>query len=161
VKPTKIRMLLAVAVVAGLLSWSLARAWAARSGTVPQVPWSAAVVIGVFAAAVLAAAAFLRPRLRRRPGHRPLHPLVAARFAVLALASSRAGAALIGLYGGFAVSVLDDLDTDYRRRLAVVAGVCVAAGVLLTVAGLVLERVCRLPPDEPEDPGTLRHAQPA
>ncbi len=150
---TRLRLLAGIAVVTGAVSWSLLRVWTLRSGALPQVPWSAAVVLAVFGATVLAAAAFLRPRLRRKPGYRPVDPLVAARFAVLALASSRAGAALVGLYAGYLLVVVPDLETSYRRGLALAAGACVLGALLLTVAGLVLERVCRIPPEEGQQDG--------
>lgn len=149
--PTRIRLLLGIAAVSAALTWSALRVWTAGSRTLPQVTWGAAVVLGVFGAAVLGAAVVLRPRLRRHPGHRPMPPLVAARFAALALASSRAGAALVGLYGGYLLTVADDLESAYRRQLAVAAGACLVAAVLLVVAGLVLERVCRLPPDDEDE----------
>ena len=47
---------------------------------------------------MLVVALALRPRLRGRPGHDPVNPIVAARFAVLALACSRAGALFVGVY---------------------------------------------------------------
>lgn len=150
---TRLRLLAGIAVVAAVLSWSVVRAWTTRAGALPQVPWTAAVVIAVVGASVLGAAVVLRPRLRHVEGHRPVPPLVAARFAVLALASSRAGAALVGLYGGYLLVVVQDLETAYRRGLALAAAACVLASLLLTVAGLVLERVCRLPPDEGADGG--------
>lgn len=145
---TRFRLLAGIALATGALSWSLLRVWTLRSGALPQVPWSAAVVLAVFGATVLVAAALLRPRLRHKPGTRPVPPLVAARFAVLALASSRAGAVLTGLYAGYLLVVVPDLETGYRRGLALAAGACVLGSLLLTVAGLVLERVCRIPPED-------------
>jgi Protein of unknown function (DUF3180) len=150
VKATTWRLLLAIALVSGVVSWGVLRAWTNSRGALPQVPWLTAVVIGVFGAAVLVSALVLRPRLRHKEGHRPLSPLVAARFGVLSLASSRAGALFVGLYGGFFANAVSDLTIDYRRHVALVSGLCVLASGLLVAGGLVLERVCRLPPDKPE-----------
>jgi TctA family transporter len=152
VKATTWRLLVAIALVSGVVSWGLLRAWTNSRGALPQVPWLTAVVIGVFGAIVLVSALLVRPRIRRKEGHRPLDPLVAARFAVLSLASSRAGALFVGLYGGFLATAVSDLTIDYRRHVAVVSGLCVLASALLVAGGLVLERVCRLPPDEPGSP---------
>ena len=108
--------------------------WVDRSGSLPDVPWPTAVVIGLFGASVLFSALALRPRLRGRDGHRPVAPLVSARFGVLSLASSRAGALFVGIYGGFLATALTDLTIDYRRHVAIVSGLCVlASGVLVTV----------------------------
>jgi hypothetical protein len=146
VRATTWRLLVAIAAVSGVLSWGLLRAWTNHLGALPEVPWPTAVVIAFFGVAVLLSAFFLRPRIRHADGHKPLEPLVAARFGVLSLASSRAGALFVGAYGGFLALALSDLTIDYRRRIALVAGLCVLAGVILVTGGLVLERTCRLPP---------------
>jgi hypothetical protein len=145
VRPTTWRLLLGITVVTLALSWAVLTVTESRTGMVPDVPWPTAVVLGVFGGAVLVVALALRPRLRGRSGHAPVDPLVAARFAVLALACSRAGAFFVGVYGGFLVVALADLSIDYRRHVALVSGACVLAAILLVVAGLVLERLLRLP----------------
>ena len=147
-RATTWRLLVAIALVSGLLSWGLLRAWTNGFGALPDVPWPTAVVIAVFGTAVLASALLLRPRIRRKEGHRPLEPLVAARYAVLSLASSRAGALFVGGYGGFLAIALSDLTIDYRRHVALVSGLCVLASCVLVAGGLVLERTCRLPPSD-------------
>ncbi len=157
-RPTTWRLLLAIALVSGVVSWAVLFVWTGRYGALPDVPWPSAVVLGVFGGAVLVAALALRPRLRRKEGHPPVPPLVSARFAVLSLACSRAGALFVGIYGGFLAIAVSDLDIDYRRHVALVSGACVLAAALLIVAGLVLERELRLPPTEedaqPKSTGT-------
>lgn len=150
-RPTTWRLLLAIAVLSGVVSWSVLFVRTNRYGMLPDVPWPSAAVLGLFGGAVLVAALALRPRLRRKEGHPPVPPLVSARFAVLALACSRAGALFVGVYGGFLAIALSDLTIAYRRHVALVSGACVLAAILLVVAGLVLERELRLPPDEPPD----------
>ena len=86
---------------------------------------------------------------RGGPTHEPVPPLVSARFAVLSLACSRAGALFVGVYGGVPGHRLSDLDIDFRRHVALVSGACVLAAVLLVVAGLVLEHELRLPGRRP------------
>jgi hypothetical protein len=150
VTATTWRLLLGIAVVAGALTWGVLQVMTSIGG-LPDVPWPSAVVLGVFGGAVLVAALALRPRLQRRDGHRPVDPLVSARFGVLSLACSWAGAAFVGVYAGFLAVAVTDLSIDYRRHVAIVSGCCVLAALLLMTAGLVLERVCRLPkpPDDP------------
>ncbi len=150
-KPTTWRLLLSVVVVSAALGWAVFRVWQAARSELPNVPWSAPLVIGLFAVAVFFTALRLRPRLQRRPGHKPLHPLVAARYAALALATSRTGAVIVGVYGGYLALVLTNLETDYRRRAALAAGTCILAGAALVGAGLLLERECKLPPEPPEE----------
>jgi len=150
-RPTTWRLLLGVALVAGLLCWSFLRVWMATRGELPDVPWPTAIVIGVFGAAVLIASLVLRPRVRRQQGHEPLDPLVSARFAVMGMASSRAGALFVGVYGAFLAAALSDLTIDFRRHVALVSGLCVVAAVLLVIGGMRLERLFRLPPPEAVD----------
>jgi hypothetical protein len=149
-RATTWRLLAGISVVSGVLSWTILRVWTNDRGGLPQVPWPTAVVIALFGTSVLFSALRLRPRIHRKEGHRPVEPLVSARFGVLSLASSRAGALFIGVYGGFLAIALTDLTIDYRRHIALVSGLCVLAAGVLVVAGLVLERVCRIPPPDPE-----------
>ena len=150
-KATTWRLLLAIVGVSGLLSWGLLHAWTNGIGGLPDVPWPTAVVIAVIGVSILLSAVLLRPRIKGRAGHRRLQPLVAARYAVLSLAASRAGALFVGVYGGFLAIALTDLTIDYRRHVALVSGLCVVASCLLVAGGLVLERTCRLPPADPAE----------
>jgi NhaP-type Na+/H+ or K+/H+ antiporter len=106
----------------------------------------------VLAVGFAVAAWTLRPRIQRRQGHRPLDPFVAARTAVLALAGSRAGAAVCGVYLGYAGFLLLDLANDYRRRMVLISLVAAAAGLAMAAAALWLERICRVKGDD-DDPG--------
>jgi hypothetical protein len=150
VRATTWRLLVAIALVSGVLSWTVLRFWTNDTGDLPEVPWPTAVVIALFGVSVLFSALLLRPRIRHKEGTRPVEPLVSARFGVLSLASSRAGALFIGVYGGFLAIALSDLTVDYRRHIALVSGLCVLAAGVLVAAGLVLERICRLPPPDPD-----------
>ena len=149
-RATTWRLLVAIAFVSGVLSWTVLRVWTNDTGNLPEVPWPTAVVIALFGVSVLFSALVLRPRIRHKEGTRPVEPLVSARFGVLSLASSRAGALFIGVYGGFLAIALTDLTVDYRRHIALVSGLCVLAAGVLVAAGLVLERICRLPPPDPD-----------
>jgi Protein of unknown function (DUF3180) len=150
VRPTTWRLLLAVAAVTFAVSWGVLTVGESRTGMIPDVPWPSAVVLAVFGGAVLVVALALRPRLKGKDGRDPVNPIVSARFAVLALACSRAGALFAGGYAGFLAISLSDLSIQYRRHLAFVSGACVLAALLLMVAGLVLERELRLP-EPPRD----------
>jgi hypothetical protein len=62
------------------------------------------------------------------------------------------GALFAGGYGGFALAFVNDLDTPLGHERAVNGGVAALAGLLLLVAALLLERACRLPEDDDEEP---------
>ena len=147
-RPTRARLLLSIALVSGVLGWGLLRAWETSRGTLPTIAWTTPAALGLLALAVLVTALVLRPRLRRRPGTKPVPPLFAARLAALALASSRVGAAVVGVYAGFALVLAGELDTAFGRRRLWPALLTAAAAGVLVVAGLVLENACRIRDDE-------------
>ncbi|MEO8328594.1 MAG: DUF3180 domain-containing protein [Candidatus Nanopelagicales bacterium] len=153
-QPTSIRLLLAIAVSGMFLGFVGARIWDDWTGAPPSVPWAAPLLLAAIAGAFAVAAITLRPRIERRPGHRPLDPFTAARTAVLALAGSRTGSGVAGVYLGYAAFLLLDLNNSYRRRLLLV--ICVAAlmGVAMAAGALWLERICRVDSSD-DDPGSV------
>jgi MFS family permease len=142
--PTSVRLLVAIGMSGVLVGYLGAGIWDDWTGAPPVVPFAAPLLLAVLAIAFVIAGVTLRPRLERRPGHRPLDPFTAARTAVLALASSRAGAAVTGVYLGYAGFLLVGLDNTFRRRLVLVVGAAALAGLGLTVAAHWLERICRI-----------------
>ena len=148
---TRFRVLLVVALVGGVLAWAGGRVYVSRASALPRMPWATAALLGLLALSVLVAALTLRGRLQHRPGRRPVPPLGAARFAVLAKASSHAGALLCGAYLGLAVVLAPDLETALARAQLLPVGLSALAAGALVGAGLLLEHVCRLPPQERED----------
>jgi len=161
VKQLRIRFLLGVFLVAGVLSWAGARLWN-DLGTLPSVPVAAPVVLAVIAAALLATALSLRSRLKaqreREPGAKGVDPMMAARAVLFGHASALVAALVAGVYGGTGVFLLvEDSAAPARQSQAIYAGLSVAAGVAVVAAAMFLERVCRLPDDE-DDGGGNRSA---
>ncbi|MET8573080.1 DUF3180 domain-containing protein [Streptomyces sp. NPDC004783] len=154
-KELRIRTLAAVFVVAGVLSWAGARLWNSI-GTLPSVPLAAPIVLALIAVVLLATALSLRARLKaqrdRVPGAKGVDPLMAARAVVFGQASALVAALVAGMYGGTCVFLLEYLDIPARRDQAIYAGFSVVSGIGVIAAALFLERVCRLPDDEDENP---------
>lgn len=157
----RIRVLVGVFAVAGVLSWAGARLWNSV-GTLPSVPLAAPVVLALIAAVLLATALSLRARLKaqreREPGAKGVDPLVAARAVVFGQASALVAALVSGMYGGTGVFLLEILDIPARRDQAVYAGFSVVAGIAVIAAALFLERVCRLPEDDDHNNGATASA---
>jgi hypothetical protein len=155
VKQLRIRVLAGVFVVAGILSWAGARLWNSI-GTLPSVPLAAPVVLALIAVVLLATALSLRARFKaqreRRPGAKGVDPLMAARAVVFGQASALVAALVAGMYGGTGIFLLELLDIPARRDQAFYAGFSVLAGIGVIAAALFLERVCRLPEDDDENP---------
>lgn len=145
------RSLAAIALVSLVLSWSGLRVWARFDASGPPLTWTPVLVMVVVSGAVLAAGWPVRQWTRGRR-ERPLNPLLAARTLVLARACAYTGALLIGWYGAQALSILPELDLPSRGDRLLVAGASVLASGLLLVAGLVVERYCRIPPDDDDRP---------
>ena len=140
---TRLRTLLLLALVTGVLGWALAAAAYGSLAALSAYAPVTAVLIALFEAG-LARTVTLRVR-GRAPG-RQLHPLQVARALVLAKASSAGGALLAGLYGGLFVWTFGRRDLLAAAAAdSTVAGLSAGACLLLVVAALLLERSCRTP----------------
>ncbi|KOG35411.1 DUF3180 domain-containing protein [Streptomyces resistomycificus] len=147
----RIRLLVGVFAVAGILSWAGARLWNSV-GTLPSVPLAAPIVLALIAVVLLSTALSIRARLKaqreRRPEAKGVDPLMAARAVVFGQASALVAALVSGMYGGTGVFLLEFLDIPARRDQAIYAGFSVLAGIAVIAAAIFLERVCKLPEDD-------------
>ncbi|MBA0053071.1 DUF3180 family protein [Streptomyces sp. AJS327] len=154
-KELRIRALLGLFLVAGVLSWAAARLWDTL-GTLPGVPVAAPVVLAAIAAVLLATALSLRSRLKaqreREPGAKGVDPLMAARAALFAQASALVAALVAGMYGGTGVYLLlEGSNAPARGDQTLYAGLSVLAGAGVVAAAVFLERICKLPEDGDDD----------
>ncbi|MDY6054652.1 DUF3180 domain-containing protein [Micrococcus sp.] len=109
-------------------------------------------LVTVAAVAVLSLALGWRVRQdRARPPARRMDPLAAARTLVLGQAAGFAGAALAGWHAGAAVPVAlrAGLEAPTVREALVMA----AGSLVLLAVGALVERWCRIPPEEEGPPG--------
>lgn len=157
-KPTSVRMLLAVAALCLFAGWQLG-AWIDGQGRLPSIPWSAVLVVWVVACFVAGWALVARRRLRPKPGAPRMAPLVAARTAALALAGSRTGSIIAGLYGGLALRLLQETSVAAGRDRLLAAALASLGGLVLCLVSLWLEHICRLP-EEPEGGGSVGSRRP-
>lgn len=144
-RPTPIRLVVALAIVAASLGWSAVFLVHALAGRIIIVPWLAAAAMWLLAGGLLMWTLSMRPRLQRRPGSRPVAPILAARTAALAIAASRIGALVAGFYAGAALGLLPSLATASGAQSAWAAVATSVGGVAVTAIALWLERICRLP----------------
>ena len=153
--PTRPGPLLALVAVFAVLLYAFAET---TYSSVPELPPYAPVTLVLLAVTELGMAKVVSDRLARRrdrrgrPRGRPLHPMQVARAAVLAKASSTAGAVLLGAYGGLFAWTLPRRDElVLAQRDALVSGLTALAALALVVAAVVLERTCRTPDDADEE----------
>ena len=137
-------MLVALLLGVAAVTWGVLQIMLDRGAVLPPLTWTAPSFIALLAIVVLATALGLRARLDD-PAKRP-HPLSMARMAVLGKASAHVGPIVGGLYAGYALVLLPGLEIASRRDRSVLCLVALLASIGLSVAGLLLERACRVPP---------------
>ncbi len=140
--PTRLRVLLALAVLTAGLGWVVINS---RTGDLLELPYLAPATAGLIALFELGLAKVVYDRVRGRGRGRQMHALQVARALVLAKASSTTGALLGGLYAGLWLWFFQHDELRVASDNAVVAAVSVGACVVLVVAALLLERACRVP----------------
>ncbi|WP_270887237.1 DUF3180 domain-containing protein [Pedococcus sp. 5OH_020] len=139
--------LAAITVVVGVIAWMGWRLYLNRGHLLGPASWVSSVLIVVMAILVVAAGLPVR-RFLRGEARRPLSPIRAARTLVLAQAAALTGAAVLGWYAAQAAHAISDLDLPgYRDLLWRLLALCVAA-LVLTAAGMLTQRMCRVEPPE-------------
>ncbi|MDH2414214.1 DUF3180 domain-containing protein [Nocardioides sp. CER19] len=132
--------------VAGLiLGWLLHPVAERLRSTAPVVSWVQPLTL-LLVAAIMGWTAWVTYRAVQLRRERLL-PHQAVNRLVLARACALAGALVAGGYVGYAISWLgsEDLLAQQRQVRSLVAAL---AGVLICVGGLLLERACRVRPDD-------------
>jgi hypothetical protein len=146
VTPARPLAVILVGLLATAAGWLGLDLWDSRGGLAPPLPWTAALGTLVLGAGVVAAGLPVRRWVSGRR-ERALDPLLAARTVVLAKAAAYGGAVLAGWYAAQGLVLVPDLVGDRRARF-IVAALCLLAAVALAVAGLVVQRWCRIPPSD-------------
>jgi hypothetical protein len=147
--PTKIATLIVVALVMGALSW-----WGFDQffGDIPDLNLIPGLTLAALAIVEFVAAHNTRAQIEQRPGRGRVNPLLVARYAVLAKASSLAGAIFAGVYGGASIWALTErgeLRVADHNLPPAVAGLI--GSLALVAAAIVLERACRVPPSKDDE----------
>jgi polyferredoxin len=144
------RRLVAVTLGLGIVSWGV-NLLITRSGSPLRLSWSVSVALVIAAMGTLGIGWEVRQyREGKRPG---LSPFKAAKTAVFAQAAALTGAALVGLYGGYAAALVGDWGHLPRRGLILTAILASASAALLGAAGWVAERWCALDDGDDDYPG--------
>ena len=134
--------------VAGLVGGWLLHPVAERlNGTAPVVSWAQPAALFLLAMTVGVTAWHTWRSVHVRREH--LEPHRAVNRLVLGRAGALVGALVSGGYLGYAVSWVGD-EAELADQRIIRSLVAVVAGVLLVVAGLLLERACRIRSGGPE-----------
>lgn len=130
----------------------------ANGGNAPRVGWSAAVALFVVAAIIGMFAWNTWQSLHKRDERMTSDHGI--KMLSLAKASAWVGALSAGGYFGFALAFVDSMDTAFGQERVIHAGLAGAAGLLMVIAGLLLERALRLPGGEDQDGNTEADVNP-
>lgn len=147
-----IRLVLSVGLGATALAYPVLRVWTGRGHQLPPNSWGALIVLVFMACGVYFGALPIR-RFLRGQAKKPLNPLRAMRTLVLAQAAALTGALVAGWYLAQVLVLFPDLDVASVRAVAVRLGALAAGGVLLAIAGLVAQAMCRVDGGDKGDNG--------
>ncbi|AYY11392.1 DUF3180 domain-containing protein [Actinobacteria bacterium YIM 96077] len=148
---TRIATLVWTGLLAGPAGWLIARIVHESTGLLPPVPLILPLFLVIFAALMFAGARMVQGWIHHRRHDRHMSPLRIARALAVAKAAELFGAALAGGYVGLAVVALDHFAAPMGREGMLMSALTAGAAVLATVAAVVLERSCLVPPEDEEE----------
>jgi hypothetical protein len=143
-----IRLVLLVGSVTTALSYLAFRIWTVRGGGLSPSSWGALIVLVFMACGVFFAGLPVR-RFLHGQAKKPLSPIRAMRTLVLAQAAALTGALVTGWYVAQVLVLLPTFDIASRRSLLWEMAALAAGGVLMAVAGMLVQRMCRVGNDRP------------
>jgi len=138
-----VRLALVLALVVTGFAYLGLRTWDVQNSLLLQTSWGALVVLAFMAVGVFFAGLPVR-RFLRGQSRKSLNPMRAMRTLVLGQAAALTGALVCGWYLAQVLVLLPDIDVQSRRTLAIRLAALSAGGVLLAVAGLLTQRMCRV-----------------
>ncbi len=146
-KPVNPFLLIVVGLILAIAGW-FATVMTTRYGlATPVLPQTGLVTMGVIVALTLVLGIRV---LRWRNGNKKkmLNPILAAWTLVLAQACAYTGSVLLGWHAGIFVDQLRLWNLRSDQTLAWQALVMAGGGLAMIVVGLMVERFCRIPPEE-------------
>jgi hypothetical protein len=151
VTSTPPRALAVAALMGALAGWLIVVTANAFDLVPPRVPWTAPIGLLLITGLVGALGYITHQRIQVRKER--MEPQRAVAFLVLGKASALAGAVVAGGYLAFALMFVGRFDAAAPRERVIRAGVAVVTAVALMIAGLLLERACKVPGggDDDED----------
>jgi Protein of unknown function (DUF3180) len=156
-KPTKVSQVLAVVFVVTVLSFLAVRLLVANGMAVPASPTNLLVTLAAIAVILLALSVpiwrYKASLTQYIKGPRPkrVDPFYAVRVVLLAKASAITGSVFVGWHLGAMIAQLS-LPVSFTAAL-LQNSFGLVASLVLTVAAIVSEQICRLP-DEPKNDQT-------
>jgi Protein of unknown function (DUF3180) len=159
VRPTRVSTLVWLALAAAPVGWSIGRVIDAASDALPPVPWILPLLLVFLAVVLFVGARTVRGWIEERRYDSRMDALRAARLLALGKAAAVFGALAAGAYVGLGVLAFDSIAVPAGRNRVVLSALVAVAAVVVSIAGLRLEKACMVPPDDDEqDADGARHA---
>ena len=155
INPLRLLLICAILAVAG---WSATVVTSRYSMATPVLPATALATMGVIVIITLVLGIrILKWRNSREPNSKAkkkqLDPLLAARTLVLAQACAYAGTVLLGWHVGIFLDQLRIWSLRNDQGITWLALAMAGGGLVMIVVGLIVERFCRIPPEDGDTNG--------
>lgn len=146
-KLTNPLLLLVIGVAVGVLGWLAALLTTRYSLNTPVLPPTGLITMGVIVVLTLVLGIRVL-RWRNGKKNKMLNPILAAWTLVLAQACAYTGAVLLGWHVGIFLDQLRLWNLRSDQSLTWQALTMAGGGLAMIVVGLVVERFCRIPPED-------------
>jgi hypothetical protein len=152
-KPLNPLRLMLICVILAVAGWSATVVTSRYGMSTPVLPATALATMGVIVAITLILGIrILRWRNSNKPNSTKkktmLDPLLAARTLVLAQACAYAGTVLLGWHVGIFLDQLRIWSLRSNQGITWLALAMAGGGLVMIVVGLLVERFCRIPPED-------------
>ncbi|MDR7081685.1 hypothetical protein J2X01_000966 [Arthrobacter ginsengisoli] len=141
--------LLVIGVAVGILGWLAAVLTTRYSLNTPVLPLNGLITMGVIVVLTLVLGIRVR-RWRNGSKKKMLNPFLAAWTLVLAQSCAYTGSVLLGWHAGIFIDQLRLWNLRSDQTLAWQALAMAGGGLVMIVVGLMVERFCRIPPEDSE-----------
>lgn len=152
-KPVSPLLLLVIAVALAVLGWLAALISGRYSLNTPVLPLTGLLTMGVIVALTLILGIRVL-RWRNGTKKKMLNPILAAWTLVLAQACAYTGTVLLGWHAGIFLDQLRLWSVRSGQALTWETLSMAGGGLVMVVVGLVVERFCRIPPEDGDADGT-------
>jgi uncharacterized membrane protein YidH (DUF202 family) len=150
-KPLRLTALALIGVVLGLLGFAATELADRASSTTPVLPYSALGSMTIIAVFTLALGIRVLRWRNEKKRSRMLDPIFAARTLVLAHACAYAGAVLLGWHAGVVANQIPVWAVRATSPVVLQAIAMMGGGVVMVAIGLLVERFCRIPPEDTDE----------
>lgn len=147
-KPINPVRLLLIGLVLTVAGWSATVVTTRYSMATPVLPATALATMGVIVAITLVLGIRVLRWRNSTKRKKALDPILAARTLVLAQACAYAGTVLLGWHAGIFLDQLRIWNLRSDQGITWVAIAIAAGGLVMIVVGLLVERFCKIPPED-------------